>query len=669
MEQLPQTKGKGVLMFAKRRQRIDEIAAEHEEMRRHGIPVEAFVEHEIMAPSVPVIKEETALIEQDVQGKQQLEYQEQQYQQQQDYQPNTGVNGLDPCSKSFVPNRTAKPFLVGLNQAPKPFSPIKVVPGPTLKKPENIFKVPIPVNTSPQVWSPTGDIIASRDERIAVPAIKTGILPEIKRRGTNKLNSREPQEEDHLSLGAEACNFMQVPTVRHKNPPPVLPKPAINPAYPLWSTEGRAIHSPLTPSSPAPGQVYSALPQQIRAPPQPQPSIKPWAPSPTQPGPQQPMSGWLPPNQPTSNQATWPSGPQQPPMNIQTPTVSHAAPPQSNILWTKPQYQASAVVSCPPQHGSSSFLPSKALLASPRGHPLQPRFSDGPTLKGKGAELFAKRQTRMEKFVVDTETVQANKARPPSPTLSMPSTWKYSPNIRAPPPVSYNPIVSPFYPLAAQKQPPPSTSPKIKSKTSKDQPKPKAKHLSVVDVMKHQPYQLNSSLFTYNSTPETKAVSPKASPVPPLESKRTPIHTPTHLQAPSPGRFPSPTLAPSPVLSSESAHLFKQGAPATLGGPVSVSYPFIHQPTPAEYTAASQPPHGKLPAPPATHDGPSTKALSSPSTPLPTATAHAYVFPSSFSQNSEMISRCALPMAPRPRFSAKRAAVGGKQWKPVVMQH
>ncbi|KAG7461892.1 hypothetical protein MATL_G00195940 [Megalops atlanticus] len=46
MERLPETKGKGALMFAQRRQRVDEITAEHEEMRRKGIPVEGVQEIE-----------------------------------------------------------------------------------------------------------------------------------------------------------------------------------------------------------------------------------------------------------------------------------------------------------------------------------------------------------------------------------------------------------------------------------------------------------------------------------------------------------------------------------------------------------------------------------------------------------------------------------------------
>ena len=99
----------------------------------------------------------------------------------------------------------------------------------------------------------------------------------------------------------------------------------------------------------------------------------------------------------------------------------------------------------------------------------------------------------MEKYVVDSDTVQANKARPSSPSPSLPTTWKYSPNCRAPPPLAYNPLQSPSYPPGAIKQPS-SSSPSIKSKNKgKETEKPAPKPLHVLDVMKHQPYQLNSS--------------------------------------------------------------------------------------------------------------------------------------------------------------------------------
>lgn len=105
---------------------------------------------------------------------------------------------------------------------------------------------------------------SAREQRISVPAARTGILQEARRRGTRKQmfrpgkeetkNSPNPEllslvqnldekpraggaesgpEEDALSLGAEACNFMQplggrsyktMSQVSPKTPPPMAPK-------------------------------------------------------------------------------------------------------------------------------------------------------------------------------------------------------------------------------------------------------------------------------------------------------------------------------------------------------------------------------------------------------------------------------------------------------------
>ncbi|XP_026999961.2 synaptopodin-2 isoform X3 [Tachysurus fulvidraco] len=522
MEHLPQTKGKGVLMFARRRQRIDEIAAEHEDLRSKGIPVEAFVEPEIDASLKPQV--DIPPVQQYEQGKHQLKYQDHQTQQQIFLQPDTGINGLDSCpdssgSKALVPNRTAKPFLSGLNQSQAQFSPVTNASSPTIKKSESFFKVPVPVKTSPQVWSPTGDIIASRDERIAVPAIKTVILPEMKRRGKNKANSKEPPEEDYFSLGAEACNFMRAPTIRQKQPPPVLPKPTINPHCPSWSPEVQDNRSPLTPSSPLPAQENWAAPHPLQS----QPATKPWGHSTARSTPQQQASDYLPSKQSTSYKSTWSSEQKQ--------ALTTASPSQPRFPQAKPQ-SISSVVSCPPQSASSYVRKSKA---PPISSISEIGSSDGPVLKGKGAELFARRQSRMEKFIIDAETVKANIARSPSPTLSMPSTWKYSTNVRAPPPLSYNPIVSPFYPPAAQKQSLPATSSSIKHRGNKEKPKTAPKTLTVMDVMKHQPYQLDSSLFTYSSNTEAKGSSLKTSPVPPAELKQTQGFLHASSPAPSTG--------------------------------------------------------------------------------------------------------------------------------------
>uniref|UniRef100_A0A672YJX6 Synaptopodin 2b n=1 Tax=Sphaeramia orbicularis TaxID=375764 RepID=A0A672YJX6_9TELE len=426
-----ETKGKGVLMFAQRRKRMDEIVSEHEELRSKGLPVEASAEPEHAAVQNTYETKETYLYTD------QANYLDSDVKQHVDYQENIQqMNLLSNVPKPLVPNRTAKPFGVQVS-ATVPAVPAGVAP--VSKKPETRFKVPVPINTSPHVWSPTGDIIASRDERISVPAIKTGILPESKRKGSNKQTLEQEaelqflqnkgdrrsyieSEEDCFSLGAEACNFMQPRAVKLKNPPPVAPKPT---TCPTWMRRS--------------------------------PSAEPY----------------IPPRSPVSQPSHSPAGPHS----------QHYLQPHD---WVQPQQMA------------NQSAPHSAKGGSKAGE---------GQLAGKGAALFAKRQSRMEKYVVDSETVHANRARSPSPTSSLPNSWRYSSNVRAPPPLSYNPLLAPFYPPSAAKQPP-STSPKIKPKT-KQKPKTPPKHLDSLDIMKHQPYQLDSSLFKYEEYTETKSPSPK----------------------------------------------------------------------------------------------------------------------------------------------------------------
>ncbi|KAK9400539.1 synaptopodin 2-like [Crotalus adamanteus] len=249
---------------------------------------------------------------------------------------------------------------------------------------------------------PASEPLASREQRVAVPAPRTGILQEARRRSSKKpmfkaveekkKNSPNPEllslvqnldekpkgdhqgagfesgpEEDVLSLGAEACNFMQFSGRKFKTPPPVAPKP------------------------------------------------------------------------------------------------------------------------------QQSSAPNGMVNGSSPAHDLS-------HLKGKGAELFAKRQSRMDKFVV--EAVPTSKPRTPSPAPSLPSSWKYSPNIRAPPPIAYNPLHSPFYPLAASK----SQAAKAESKVKKA-PSHKS-GIKVIDFLRHQPYQLNSAMFCFGETPNTGVQAP-----------------------------------------------------------------------------------------------------------------------------------------------------------------
>ncbi|KAK7912914.1 hypothetical protein WMY93_013125 [Mugilogobius chulae] len=240
----------------------------------------------------------------------------------------------------------------------------------------------------------------------------------------------------------------------------------------------------------------------------------------------------------------------------------------------------------------------------------------------------------MEKFVVDAESKQVSKPRAPSPTASLPNSWRYSSNIRAPPPLAYNPLLVPFYPPAAAKQPP-STSPKIKPKQTKQKAKPATKHLTALDIMKHQPYQLDTSLFKYEKVIETKTPSPKPSPTP---TKSEPRKVIKHRSGP----------ARSPRNISENK---------TTNSPVSAD----HQSTKtADVLTVDKDMDVKLSVSPVlNHTG--NKQVAS-NRPASTTSQHSSI--SSISDSlaaafspASLIARGVRQMAPRPKFSAKKQAL------------
>ncbi|XP_075056436.1 synaptopodin-2 [Mixophyes fleayi] len=482
MEELPETKGKGVLMFAKRKQRMDQISAEQEEVRKHSIEDKVSITENVNNTTSYQTQHQQTIKTQSCVSKSYIEVSNTRVQ--------NGIVGAHESNSSFQPsNRTAKPFDGAQNRAALPFSsgrniasPMSDVPAPppyssVTPPPEPRYQVssPVPGKAQAAVWAPSYPIeqIASRDERIAVPASKTGILQEAKRRSTKPMFTFKEQpkvnpnpelltlvqnregkrgtgnesgpEEDYLSLGAEACNFMQVNIGKQKTPPPVAPKPSVK--------------SPTTimPISPV------------------------WAPPTVAPTPQQVF-----PSQNTFQS----TGPVE--ATVAQPNFQSYNPPNSLNL--------SAPLRAPPLPASGvNQMPTPKTPITPSGSSAGaggagPAY-EMPALRGKGAELFARRQSRMEKFVVDSTTVQEKVARSMSPTPSLPPSWKYSSNVRAPPPLAYNPIQSPLYPPAANKP-----GAKTGSSTAKKKP---TKTLSALQVMKHQPYQLNSSLFTFQPPSDT----------------------------------------------------------------------------------------------------------------------------------------------------------------------
>lgn len=1063
MECLPETKGKGALMFAQRRQRMDEISAEHEELRRQGVPVEGVqetekktVEHSYMQSTIESHAYMDVNIHQQSQHQQQYQqYQEQQYyeqqqkyQQQQQYQQQyqqeqyeqqnyqqqmyqqqqqqeyhqqqqqmqhytANINGTVQLQtseiQSSISNRTAKPFLVE-NMGATPYSSA--------------------MSGTNQESVGQGEQIASRDERISTPAVRTGLLLDTRRKNTGKpmftfkeapkvspnpallnlLNRNDKKlgiesgpEEDYLSLGAEACNFLQTQRVKHKAPPPVAPKPVINPNSPPWSPQIEVTNqdmpqcaensvstpavAPTTESIPAPqleptpapgpepcppsttqgapasttteeqctwtcpethsqqslqvtaheenGHINSTVqpepapvstwataqtqqqpstnswhpaqvqpqeppasqsppqlpwvagqPSQIQAQPHPStntwnPQIQPswgqsqeqaqiqthaqpsWAQLQEQPQPQSqpqvqsswkhsheqshlqqtwsqpqeavqqlPKASWTQPSetdtqhqppwmqQPQAQppwvrqpqhqapQQTWPQAQapcqpqppwvsaqpqqqqQQPSINawsplqaqLQAAQVQSQAQPQANLnpwapvpaqaqsqpswsqelnqpqhqppwdqpvspqptpqpkwqpptsktpqqppintwspaqtqpqtplnTWTPQSQQTTVNVSMsmvntrpspkpwhPPQNAPQNQIPLSppqrmhsytiGQRASSSINPLATVLNPSspgsgfemPAVRGKGADMFAKRQSRMEKYIVDSETVQANKAsRSTSPTASLPSEWRYTPNVRAPPPRAYNPIHSPFYPPAATKQPPPGSPSSKAKKKGKEKQTPAPKPLNVIDVMKHQPYQLNSSLFTFGpavEAPKPSAPKPDPSPPnPPVENQpiryeqMPPIQPAGQCNAPYPpqaygmpmqpmmldGNYQQP---PANVYPPSNPYQQPPGGPyQQYQQPVPPSYPpQVPQSPNTMYEQALQAPYQPASSPP---------YLSAPSVPYQPQPSSCYVVPSfPLAAKPESASGGNAVAAPKPKFTAKKSSA--QVWKPTA---
>ncbi|KAI2658430.1 Synaptopodin 2-like protein [Labeo rohita] len=141
-----------------------------------------------------------------------------------------------------------------------------------------------------------------------------------------------------------------------------------------------------------------------------------------------------------------------------------------------------------------NFMQAQRYKMPPPVAPKPAPAPEMPQMQGKGAELFARRQSRMDRYVVDKQPKSPAHPRDPSPTPSLPAHWKYSPNIRAPPPINYNPLLSPSCPPVAQRGTKAHDATKVGVKTAPGQHK---QGIKALDFVSRQPYQLNSSLFSY----------------------------------------------------------------------------------------------------------------------------------------------------------------------------
>uniref|UniRef100_A0A3Q1GLT7 Synaptopodin n=1 Tax=Acanthochromis polyacanthus TaxID=80966 RepID=A0A3Q1GLT7_9TELE len=173
-------------------------------------------------------------------------------------------------------------------------------------------------------------------------------------------------------------------------------------------------------------------------------------------------------------------------------------------------------------------------------------------VSGKGAELFAKRQSRMEKYVVENQN--PGQIRSPSPTMSLPPSWVYPSNmpgrVKA---IAKNSDISAQLSqnLKAQQTVKQKPRPKAAAPEPVPEPPPLENGCSKIemDLSRHRPYQLNSSLFILNPIKDPISTLPRGAPqAKNLMGSQTfsrqtslPTSSPSHFQCMSPQLPLSPT--------------------------------------------------------------------------------------------------------------------------------
>ncbi|CAB1324824.1 unnamed protein product [Coregonus sp. 'balchen'] len=250
---------------------------------------------------------------------------------------------------------------------------------------------------------------------------------------------------------------------------------------------------------------------------------------------------------------------------------------------------------------------------------------------GKGAELFAKRQSRMEKYVVENQNVSGGgggQMRSPSPTASLPPSWVYPSNmpgrVKA---IANNTDLSARLTQTLQTPQPGNRRPSQQAPTPA--PVPEEPPLEngctkiEMDLSRHQPYQLNSSLFIFNPVQDS---------------------TSTLLSALPRGAPPTP----KPLVSSEA---YSRQASLPSSNPPSHNYNSLPRFRPTQ-SPSLQPPSGGIGGGdyyPPQHGG--TPQLRDPRITSPV---------SAFSPERVASPRSGV-QAPRPTFSTKRAGIEPQQ--------
>ncbi|KAK1791839.1 hypothetical protein P4O66_013817 [Electrophorus voltai] len=309
--------------------------------------------------------------------------------------------------------------------------------------------------------------------------------------------------------------------------------------------------------------------------------------------------------------------------------------------------------------------------------------------EGKGAELFARRQNRMNFYVVDSMPTAPQQLHtlPQQSVMAMirlqeppPSHWKYSPNVRAPPPIGYNPLLSPSCPLGVQRGG--ARAPQEGPKVGKSRYGVQKEGIRAIDFMRRQPYQLNPAMFSFGGSSDTHSSAAS------YQRQLQEGHTLTQpRQVPMKAarvyeikRFSTPTPMSAPTLTPT---VIAPRAQTTLGEPLSrsdMTSPLsemaflppqgVPEPTPARAPGLPELPNMlTAPTPHPTPYSPPSPVSSRFNVSCPGLQA-AKQFKSAPELSSLPLSTLRPPVqAPKPRFVANRVGMQPHVWRPGALQH
>ncbi|XP_051929281.1 synaptopodin [Hippocampus zosterae] len=199
---------------------------------------------------------------------------------------------------------------------------------------------------------------------------------------------------------------------------------------------------------------------------------------------------------------------------------------------------------------------------------------------GKGADLFAKRKSRMEKFIVENQNAGQH-IRPPSPTMSLPPSWVYPSNmpgrVKA---IAKNSDMCAQLALNMKAQQTARSKPRQAAPAAQVQETLTLENgcsKTEMDLSRHRPYQLNSSLFILKPVKDPLNTLPKGAPqsknefLPPSLSRQASLpNNPASLfstQSQSP-QFPGSSITRVDYPSKPAG-----GKPSTAFSPTHVSSP------------------------------------------------------------------------------------------------